>query len=69
MKWVKEQQLDKNVELIPFIQRPDLLKMLINCNLSVYPAFRDSGSMSVLEASVLGCPTIVSTQAGKMLSR
>ena len=65
MKWVKEQQLDKNVELIPFIQRPDLLKMLINCNLSVYPAFRDSGSMSVLEASVLGCPTICFNAGGQ----
>lgn len=65
MKWVEEQQLDKNVELIPFIQRPDLLKILINCNLSVYPAFRDSGSMSVLEASVLGCPTICFNAGGQ----
>lgn len=65
MQWVKEQQLNKNVELIPFIQRPDLLKMLANCNLSVYPAFRDSGSMSVLEASVLGCPTICFNTGGQ----
>lgn len=65
MGWVKEQGLDKHTELIPFIQRPDLLKMLTNCSLSVYPAFRDSGSMSVLEASVLGCPTICFNVGGQ----
>lgn len=65
MHWVKEEELEKNVDLIPFIQRPDLLKSLTNCNLSVYPAFRDSGSMSVLEASVLGCPTICFNAGGQ----
>ena len=39
--------------------------MLTDCNLSVYPAFRDSGSMSVLEASVLGCPTICFNAGGQ----
>ena len=39
--------------------------MLTTCSLSVYPAFRDSGSMSVLEASVLGCPTICFNAGGQ----
>lgn len=65
MKWVKELNLENNVELIPFIQRSDLLKLLTDCNLSVYPAFRDSGSMSVLEASALGCPTICFNAGGQ----
>lgn len=64
-KWISELGLENNVELIPFIQRNDLLKMLTDCNLSVYPAFRDSGSMSVLEASVLGCPTICFNAGGQ----
>lgn len=65
MKWVEEQGLSKYVELIPFIQRNELLKLLSCCSLSIYPAFRDSGSMSVLEASVLGCPTICFDTGGQ----
>lgn len=65
MKWIQESELQANVELIPFIQRNELLKLLENCNLSVYPAFRDSGSMSVLEASALGCPTICFNAGGQ----
>lgn len=64
-KWLKELKLSENTELIPFMNRPDLLQLLANCNLSVYPAFRDSGSMSVLEASVLGCPTICFDAGGQ----
>lgn len=65
MKWVEDLGLRDHVELIPFIQRKELLKLLEDCNLSVYPAFRDSGSMSVLEASVLGCPTICFNTGGQ----
>lgn len=65
MGWVEEQGLSNNVELIPFMERSELLKMLTTCNISVYPAFRDSGSMSVLEASVLGCPTICFNAGGQ----
>ena len=65
MGWVKEEGLTDNVELIPFIQRAELLKMMTTANLSVYPAFRDSGSMSVLEASALGCPTICFDAGGQ----
>ena len=43
MGWVDELGLQNHVTLIPFIQRSELLKMLANCSLSVYPAFRDSG--------------------------
>lgn len=39
--------------------------MLANCSLSVYPAFRDSGSMSVLEACALGCPSICFNAGGQ----
>lgn len=65
MEWVSEENLTDNVKLIPFIARADLLKELAKCNLSVYPAFRDSGSMSVLEASALGCPTICFDAGGQ----
>lgn len=65
MKWVEDLGLRDHVELIPFIQRKELLKLLEDCNLSVYPAFRNSGSMSVLEASVLGCPTICFNTGGQ----
>ncbi|MBR1464056.1 MAG: glycosyltransferase [Prevotella sp.] len=63
--WINELGLQKQVELIPFMQRDDLLKELSSCDLSVYPAFRDSGSMSVLEASALGCPTICFNAGGQ----
>lgn len=65
MGWVDELGLQNHVTLIPFIQRSELLKMLANCSLSVYPAFRDSGSMSVLEACALGCPSICFNAGGQ----
>lgn len=65
MGWVKELGIEEHVELIPFIQRSELLRMMKNCSLSVYPAFRDSGSMSVLEASALGCPTLCFDAGGQ----
>ena len=65
MRWVNELSLSKHVTLIPFVQRADLLKMMRECSLHVYPAFRDSGSMSVLEASALGCPTICFDAGGQ----
>ena len=63
--WVKELGLENHVTLIPFIQRVDLLKKLAGCSLSVYPAFRDSGSMSVLEACALGCPSVCFDAGGQ----
>lgn len=65
MSWVDELGLRDNVELIPFIIRAELLKMEASCDLSVYPAFRDSGSMSVLEACALGCPSICFNAGGQ----
>ena len=65
MSWVAECGLQDKVTLIPFIQRSELLKMMTEINLSVYPAFRDSGSMSILEASALGCPTICFDAGGQ----
>lgn len=63
--WVSENQLADHVELIPAMPRKDLLTLLQTCDLSVYPAYRDSGSMSVLEASVLSCPTICFNVGGQ----
>jgi len=65
MSWVEELGLQQNVELTPFIQRSELLKLEADCDLSVYPAFRDSGSMSVLEACALGCPSICFDAGGQ----
>lgn len=63
--WINELELTKRVQLVPFIQRSDLLQLMSTCSLSVYPAFRDSGSMSVLEASALGCPTLCFDAGGQ----
>ncbi len=63
--WVEEEGLQGLVELIPFMQRDELLRVMTECDLSVYPAFRDSGSMSVLEACSLGCPTICFDAGGQ----
>lgn len=65
IEWVNELGLQNNVVLIPFIQRKDLLIMEARCDLSVYPAFRDSGSMSVLEACALACPSICFNAGGQ----
>lgn len=63
--WVKELGLSERVSLVPFIQRAELLQLMSTCSMSVYPAFRDSGSMSVLEASALGCPTLCFDAGGQ----
>lgn len=63
--WTDQLGLGKIVEIIPFMERAQLLREMSQCNLSAYPAFRDSGSMSVLEASVLGCPTICFNTGGQ----
>ena len=64
-KWITECELKDKVELINFMPRPELLKMLTCTNLFIYPAFRDSGSMAVLEASALGCPSICFDAGGQ----
>ena len=64
-RWVQEEGLTEHVELIPFMERSLLLKELRDCSLSVYPAFRDSGSMSVLEACALGCPVLCFDAGGQ----
>lgn len=64
-EWVESLNISGLVEMIPFIERSKLLSKMQSCDLSVYPAFRDSGSMSVLEASALGCPTICFNVGGQ----
>jgi len=64
-RWIEELGLQDNVELIPFVARAEILVMEKSCDLSVYPAFRDSGSMSVLEACALGCPAICFNAGGQ----
>lgn len=64
-EWILENKLNEKVELINFLPRPELLKKLTNANLFIYPAFRDSGSMAVLEACALGCPTICFEAGGQ----
>lgn len=65
MEWVEEFGLQDHVTIIPFIERKELLKLMKGCSLSVYPAFRDSGSMSVLEACAIGCPTVCFDAGGQ----
>lgn len=63
--WKKELELEECVELIDFMPRNELIKRLVDANLFVYPAFRDSGAMAVLEACALGCPSIVFDAGGQ----
>jgi glycosyltransferase involved in cell wall biosynthesis len=63
--WIKELRLKEYVELIPFMPRETLLKELSESDLFAYPAFRDSGSMAVLEACVLSCPTLCFNAGGQ----
>lgn len=63
--WIQELGMKENVEVIPFMQRDEMLDIMIECDLSVYTCFRDAGSMSVLESSVLKCPTICFDAGGQ----
>lgn len=64
-EWIWKYKLASMVELINFMPRKQLLEELSSADLSVYPAFRDSGSMSVLEASALGCPVLCFDTGGQ----
>ena len=57
-RWITQLDLLNEVEVIDFMPRSELIDLMGQCSLSVYPAFRDSGSMSVLEACALGCPVV-----------
>lgn len=63
--WANELGIQEKIKLTPFIQRNELLKMETEIDLSVYPAFRDSGSMSVLETCAMGCATICFDTGGQ----
>ena len=65
--WKKYYKIGCEIEIIELIPRIDLLKLLRNSNLFVYPAFRDSGSMAILEASVVACPTLCLKVGGQDL--
>lgn len=43
-----------SIEAVPFIERSKLKEILTSASAFVYPAFRDSGSMAVLEALAVG---------------
>lgn len=63
--WIEELGLEKEVEVIPFMQRDELLNLETGCDVVVYPAFRDSGSMAVLEACSLEKPVICFDAGGQ----
>lgn len=63
--WINILGINNKVELIDFMPRTELIKRLAEADLFVYPAFRDSGSMAVLEACALGCPSIVFDVGGQ----
>jgi glycosyltransferase involved in cell wall biosynthesis len=42
------------LEIVPFMPRADLMDLMRDASAVVYPAFRDSGSMAVLEALATG---------------
>ncbi len=64
-KWVEAFGLNKFVEIVNFMPRNELLRLIKDADLFVYPAFRDSGSMAVLEACAMGCPAIVFDVGGQ----
>lgn len=63
--WISEYGVSGFVEVINFMNRKDLIRELQTADLSVYPSFRDSGSMSVLEACALGCPVLCFDTGGQ----
>lgn len=63
--WTRELRLENMVQLIPYLKREELLRIESECDMAVYPAFRDSGSMAVLEACALGCPSICFDAGGQ----
>lgn len=64
-EWVRSTRIQDKIELIDFMPRNELIARLTEADLFVYPAFRDSGSMAVLEACALGCPTICFNVGGQ----
>ncbi|GHV47616.1 hypothetical protein FACS1894181_01420 [Bacteroidia bacterium] len=58
LKWISEFGLDTFVQVIDFMPRNELIEQISSADLFVYPAFRDSGSMAVLEACALACPVV-----------
>lgn len=65
MGWCRNLGLEKVVELLPFMEREKLLELEKGSDLVVYPAFRDSGSMAVLEACALARPVICFNAGGQ----
>lgn len=63
--WIQEHNLGEIVQLINFIPREQLIKEMSTADLSVYPAFRDSGSMSILEACALNCAVLCFDAGGQ----
>lgn len=64
-KWIDRTGISEKIEMIDFMPRNELIARLTEADLFVYPAFRDSGAMAVLEACVLGCPTICFNAGGQ----
>lgn len=64
-EWCKKYNIENQVELIPWMPREQLLRKLTEINLFVYPAFRDSGSMAILEACAMGCPALCFDAGGQ----
>lgn len=64
-KWINSTKIADKIEIIDFMPRNELIKRLSEADLFVYPAFRDSGAMAVLEACALGCPTICFNAGGQ----
>lgn len=65
IEWLEAYHLSHKIELIDFMPRSELLQRLNDVHLFVYPAFRDSGSMAVLEACAMGCPSVVFNVGGQ----
>lgn len=63
--WLGKCGLNAITNIISWMPREQLLHHLTEIDLFVYPAFRDSGSMAVLEACAIGCPTICYDAGGQ----
>lgn len=64
-KWLSDLGFSDRCELIDFLPRANVLSLLVQADLAVYPAFRDSGSMSVLECCAMGCPVLCLDAGGQ----
>lgn len=61
---IKRFGLDKKVEIISWLKRDELLKLMRKSHVFLFPSFRDGGGAVVVEAMASGIPVVCLNSAG-----